>query len=456
MKLKVFHEDEWREYPTKTYTEYTHEWLGEPHASESVRLDGGGNEVARNPVRDPRFVSGDWRPLLTNPVYGGWENGYGVELRRNQGGASSRTGFFFTLDEYVSGEAVTVSFDAQRVVDGGNFRAMILDSADNENRSTVMAITTERDRYVVHLGGDLDFNRVCLDFLNNEDPGPGGTIGYLDRVIVEPGHTDGSYFDGDTVPDRAWVDFQPRNISGIKRIWRQSTPPPAGTHYAWEGEPNSSPSIKYVDGVEVARNLYPDPSFRSGSLVRNTMSAGAASRELSSEWSLSGGQSLKHESRYDSSGSAYLIIYRSSMADDGRYDWLPDDIRGKWLGASITLHKPEDDSDQQYSLGRLWFFSPHTQHISQQGVDTQRLKVAFPVPLTGSYHTRLYHHGPRDSPPIYWDELSLSVADTEAEALAQVSDYFDGDTESDRAHDLWYNSDGVPHEWVNGQGWTEL
>lgn len=37
-----------------------------------------------------------------------------------------------------------------------------------------------------------------------------------------------------------------------------------------------------------------------------------------------------------------------------------------------------------------------------------------------------------------------------------IDHFFDGSTVSDRAHDLWYNADGAPHEWVNGQGWTVL
>jgi phage minor structural protein len=62
---------------------------------------------------------------------------------------------------------------------------------------------------------------------------------------------------------------------------------------------------------------------------------------------------------------------------------------------------------------------------------------------------------------LWADKVAFAVADSEAAALAQVEHYFDGDSESDRAHDLWYNADGVPHEWVNGTngqpgGWEPI
>ena len=44
----------------------------------------------------------------------------------------------------------------------------------------------------------------------------------------------------------------------------------SGTNYAWVGTPNNSDSVKLVDGVEVARNLAPDPKALNPANFRST------------------------------------------------------------------------------------------------------------------------------------------------------------------------------------------
>lgn len=50
----------------------------------------------------------------------------------------------------------------------------------------------------------------------------------------------------------------------------------SGTNYAWVGAPNNSDSVKLVNGVEVARNLAPDPKALNPALFRATGTLTAA------------------------------------------------------------------------------------------------------------------------------------------------------------------------------------
>lgn len=207
--------------------------------------------------------------------------------------------------------------------------------------------------------------------------------------------------------EQGWQSFTPRNISGIKRIWPRSvTPPPAGTTYEWAGEPHASESIKRVDGVEVTR------------------SAQVVAPQL-----LEDGQTLRLDFPIPEDANTYQwrAEFRSTEIREG-YDeaGFHATFSGPETTKGLAARFPADGEWQEY--GRTYTIDPEatTGYIRFIGgsltppwYEIRRLQVAF-----------------------YTD--------------AGWPDYFDGDTESDRAHDLWYNTNGVPHVWVNGQGWTEL
>lgn len=230
--------------------------------------------------------------------------------------------------------------------------------------------------------------------------------------------------------------------SHYTKVWRQDTPPPAGVHYAWLGEPHASESVMLdTDGNELARNLVPTPNFEA---VAPDPYNPAHQIERSAE-------------------RAYIGTHSARAFDqDGGYNRL---------GARWTV-----DSPGGHSIAKIWVYVPSTNGSNATGVRFQwgaSETVHFTVPVVDEWFQAVVHVAAQDEysgsfwvgvettgnapgDHVFLDGAQTAVADSEDAALAQVESYFDGSTASDRAHDLWYNADGVPHEWVNGQGWTVL
>lgn len=206
--------------------------------------------------------------------------------------------------------------------------------------------------------------------------------------------------------EQGWQSFTPRNISGIKRIWpRSETPPPAGTTYEWAGEPHASESIKRVDGVEVARAIQLVGPLRADDSDRPSISYTIPEGAENLSWRVQ----FRSTSPRDEESGGYHMTFMGFDVQGGSAMRFPDD--GEWHDAGQNRVRLRPEATE----GSITFIASAR---TSDWYDLRNFQAVF------------------DDEP--WP------------------DHFDGGTESDRANDLWYNQNDVPHEWVNGQGWVEL
>ena len=98
------------------------------------------------------------------------------------------------------------------------------------------------------------------------------------------------------------------------------------TAYVWTGEANNSPSVKRVNGVEVARNFATRPLVEALSNVGNRVD-----QRASRAWSTSGGASVELDPDGRSTDS-FLTVSAAGLVPGNRYT-LSADIQ---VPASIT------------------------------------------------------------------------------------------------------------------------
>ena len=204
--------------------------------------------------------------------------------------------------------------------------------------------------------------------------------------------------------------------------------------YEWEGEPHNSPSVKRDStGKIVARNLFANPSYEIGT---NNLTFGTATT----------GYTTSSESI---AGEHSLIIAWKEAGVSNAYvqqvvDVSPDDA-GRWIAFSEQTRKaatPDDLYKRAWvgfrdASGALMSNTFLTTHIvTNNGLASQtRQGYAAQIPVgTASIHLRIRFNANSDGTGAAPDGFARTdawiadVADTESEALAQVSTYFDGDT----------------------------
>lgn len=217
------------------------------------------------------------------------------------------------------------------------------------------------------------------------------------------------------------------------RIWRQATPPPPGVHYEWLGERHGSVSVRLdSDGNELARNLIADGRLFSDPEATARMSSG-----------------------YDDDG--YLqLTYNDGVSIGGYAAFGRNSITlatglNDFIGGTVTFtFEVKSSNGRGTAIVSLGSGLAGGYRNMVGGIGSDFTTVSLAVEVTGSGwrpHLRFFN----DEPGVTYTvrHAKLSIGD-------QVEHYFDGDKASDRANDLWYDADGVPHEWVNGQGWVEL
>jgi len=207
--------------------------------------------------------------------------------------------------------------------------------------------------------------------------------------------------------------------------------------YEWEGEPHNSPSIKRDHtGQIVARNLVPNPSFElgTGHLV-TTSSISNIWRNTAEGYSIYGEYNTRIQ--YAGTGSATsLWVYENVTLPDDNPSWLAfgmnigQNYSGENEGFRLVV-RPRDSSGA--GMGN---FRGEANVLVRGNADT-RYVMAIQLPdgavsADVGYEATSNPGGswvnPSSDTSYYIDGLHADTGETEAEALAKVTEYFDGDT----------------------------
>lgn len=222
--------------------------------------------------------------------------------------------------------------------------------------------------------------------------------------------------------------------------------------YEWAGDPHASASIKYVDGQEVARNHAPNPSF-----------------EISAD------TNMYHPSTVFTSGrsgigatqddwAAYFNTHTSTTSTVYIQQTVPVE-RGGWTAFRVDnvyslLASGSREGVFALRLGALvggsWTYSDRDYLPATPFGGPALMSAQLPDGAT-ELRAMIYFSGESASDrPLagdrWWtDGWQISIADTEADARAQVEEYFDGDTPDgtvggfDKIVAQWERRDG---EWI--------
>ena len=198
----------------------------------------------------------------------------------------------------------------------------------------------------------------------------------------------------------------------------------AGVYFDWLGEPHNSYSVKYINGQEVARNIWPNPQFQYP--LDSNILRGTGPLELSRTTNPAGGKALRMEAT-DNLGTFTLAQFNLYNADAVN--------PGNFLAVRMEgLEYQGFDGGLRWRVGTLtngsWEYGSMTEPDSNSTV-----VGTWPIPAgTSGTHARLvlYFRQDGDNPltkgkVVTMDRLQVAVASTEKEALAQVEYYFDGD-----------------------------
>lgn len=206
--------------------------------------------------------------------------------------------------------------------------------------------------------------------------------------------------------------------------------------YEWAGAPHASESIKKIDGVEVARNVVTNPSFETGL----------------HDWGLSSSlDGSLHRERWPQAAGItgdYMLVAKAA----GGRQWMQ--IRGtgndfavpegsSWVGIRAFVMNDVATVVNGIRVNLAFYDADRTSLPGAFGVDggfqnspwyegrwvTAAVELpdgaAFVDPVFQVYNSS----GTIPSGARLWlDSVIISPADSEAEALAQVAEYWDGDT----------------------------
>lgn len=205
------------------------------------------------------------------------------------------------------------------------------------------------------------------------------------------------------------------------------------TTYEWEGERHNSPSVKKRGGEVVARNILSNPSF-----------------ELSSDFSITthlSTSSVSYGPRVVS-GSQAAVLTAQDTINAFAYAALSADIGsgsdGKWVAFYVSNVQSVGFSGSfrlrlGFDVGGSWSYSSYGEYIpalSSDGGNGGLIVVQVPSGASREARAMLYVYGSESggsaSPGQQFttDAWMVAVGETEAEALDQVADYFDGSTPS--------------------------
>lgn len=206
--------------------------------------------------------------------------------------------------------------------------------------------------------------------------------------------------------------------------------------YAWAGSTGSSESIKYKDRVEVARNRAINPSYEYnnstgiilGSAVNSSSRTSVESRVFTGNYSgiytLVGG---------GSGNLATTFIQQETSATVGQ--WIAFSVSAVTTESSRFFsgvvsersggsHGKHHFQDKYYPISSSNIRDSRLTFVKQvENVDTDT--VRFGISLSDSESS---YNFPGTSGYYYLDGWIAAVADTREEALAQITEYFDGDT----------------------------
>ena len=195
-----------------------------------------------------------------------------------------------------------------------------------------------------------------------------------------------------------------------------------------------------------ATNLAPNPSFE-GDIGQNGIlisSGGGSTSELSTEWSLSGSQSVKNTPTGSSTSAFYPWINSTSVQEalDATIRFKPGSTYT--VGATLRLTEqqvaPNADA-RKIIIGTIIGGSYNYIHASSQQAPNEagehRLSVTFTVPDNAMMFIRLMNGS--TVTPAWWDGLTIEEGTTTGE-------FFDGDTPSGETdNESHYRWTGTPH-----------
>lgn len=444
--------------PDEPLIEYV--WVGEDHSSESIKKMNG-EEVIRNLIPNPSFELA--APVPYNPnhlvdhsnersVSGGY-SARAFQGWQNEG--YNRLGVRWTVHIPVGyiGIRIWVYMPSSNVSTAGRVNFQLGNSGPSWQSGATELDKWQLYEYVVENTQELETSTLYIGF--ETDGNVEGDEIWFDDAIMVAAETeeealrklDEGYFDGDSKHEHGLVTaWNP--LSGTDRtfeeIWCQPTPPPPGTHYAWLGEPDESVSVRLDnDGNETAQNLF---------MLPRDFDVNGSDRRPDVDLSKPG--------RIEVLTSNYRNAYRWAINNGISYIGDPDFAEGEYdrtytMSVEVKAHvqHPEGYYHIRFDLrtpvihhsepgviedtGGEWVQVGTTLTL---GADLQGDKSLFNI-TSGANHT------PGDV---------IEYRNWKLERGSRATPYFDGSTPSDRAHDLWYNTDGVPHEWINGAGWVEI
>lgn len=205
--------------------------------------------------------------------------------------------------------------------------------------------------------------------------------------------------------------------------------------YEWEDEPHSSPSVKKRDDKIIARNLITNSRFANGT-EGFTSTRGAKAEiiprgDLFPELGAAAGDKVFSFGADDSVGtSAYVSYYSRGIPLEN----------GKYYAASLWFHEPEGLNIpgryyMQFRNGGTNWGSSATKIVNRQPSGAAQAVMSGRIEDATDATDFWFVWWPSDLRSVP-DETAKIIApmisgpyDTEAEALAQVETYFDGDTE---------------------------
>ena len=209
----------------------------------------------------------------------------------------------------------------------------------------------------------------------------------------------------------------------------------ANVTYKWAGTPHASESIKYADGVEVARNYVTNPSLEKTVDPWIMLSSSYGSLSLQSWKQMQTGSRMmvataSGESKWmqfsDGTRGSTTIPKRASWAG-GRFFVAT----GLGAGAGVRF-RVFFYGETGSSLDSVWPEGESFQDYPRY--DGKVIKWVAPVPEGAAQVQILFQAYSYSSDAgnvsgrVWTDAIMVTVADSEAEALAHVQNYFDGDS----------------------------
>lgn len=237
--------------------------------------------------------------------------------------------------------------------------------------------------------------------------------------------------------------------SRVIHPWSGHAQDPSQVTYEWAGTPHASPSMKLVDGVEVARNLMPSPRAIDSSYYQSNVEVTHDQQELQNLVITTGG------------GTSY-VGFTGITVEPGQ--WFASALSYEWGdGVGRVRHQLQFRGPNNESIA-----APQIQRDRADHPNGGRSIFWYQVPagaVEARWYSWFYMEGSFTQAPdgsnIRVGKYSAALSDTEHDARAQVAEFFDGDTASFR---------GSPRRWPpkpmdqveiilsdgSGREWTQL